>query len=87
MDAEVVEHMTTLYLTEIQSHLEHSAGVGRAADARASGIQPAEHRALHELADEPRSATLSFSFHLSTIRAPTFSWSCSRYASKTFGVT
>ena len=36
MDAEVVEHMTKLYLTEIRSRLEHAAGVGRAADACAS---------------------------------------------------
>ena len=36
MDAEVAEHMTRLYLTEIRSRLEHAAGVSRAADACAS---------------------------------------------------
>lgn len=36
MDAEVTEHMTRLYLTEIRNRLEHAAGVGRAADACAS---------------------------------------------------
>lgn len=36
MDAEVTEHMTRLYLTEIRSRLEHASGVGRAADACAS---------------------------------------------------
>ena len=36
MDAEVIEHMTRLYLTEIRSRLEHAAGVGLAADACAS---------------------------------------------------
>ena len=36
MDAEVTEHMTRLYLTEIRNRLEHAAGVSRAADACAS---------------------------------------------------
>ena len=36
MDAEVAEHMTRLYLTEIRNRLEHAAGIGRAADACAS---------------------------------------------------
>jgi hypothetical protein len=36
MDAEVAEHMTRLYLTEIRNRLEHAAGVSRAADACAS---------------------------------------------------
>lgn len=55
MDAEVTEHMTRLYLTEIRSRLEHAAGVGRAADACASagfhqkGLEVALVRPAYEL--------------------------------------